>query len=506
MTNDINDITLPVSGSSQRTRRPKNAAQGQGKSVLLDKNEASVSQREKISLPPIEFFCQYHYVIDEITEKLSTKFGPKLTAPDFRKKVEAEARNDVLEVLRENKCYPVQEYESEYLRLIFADILGLGLFEQLLSEKDIDEIMVVNYDLVYVEKGGIVQLSDVKFPTMENALSKVKRIITPLNKTIDTSHPNVDAQLPDGSRLSATIPPLRANGAISIDIRKFKDKVEPLLFYSQHYHSSTPEMVQFIEAIVKGRISMIVSGGTGSGKTTTLNSCSICIPETERVITIEDTLELQLQQKNWESYQTVERNVEGKGGFTTQDIVKMALRKRPDRIIVGECRGGELVEMLNAMNTGHDGSMSTIHANTPKDMITRAHTMILSNPDTKNLGDAAIYQMIDSALDIIVQVARLADGSRKIMNITEIVGYGEEGCNKLKERGLLSEKAKPTETLYLQNIFQFRQTSTVEENGREVVHGQFVATGYIPYCVEKLREKGFNIPDEFFKKRVLMEV
>lgn len=495
MDNYDNDL---FPSTTQRKRKSPSASR-------QAEDAGAVKPKEKrISLTPIQFLSDYHYVVEKITDVLSKEYGSRLTEDKFRSDIEYDTRDEVLKILEENECRPVKELEVPYLKLIYADIMGLGVLEQLLADKEVDEIMVVNYDDIYVEKHGQIQKTDLYFPSYENALNKVKKIITPLNKTIDTAHPNVDAQLPDGSRLSATIPPLRAKGAISIDIRKFKGKVEPLIYYSEHYKSSTPEMCQFIQWVVESRLSFIVSGGTGSGKTTTLNSCSLYIPETERVITIEDTLELQLQQDNWEAYQTVDKNVEGTGGFTTQDIVKMALRKRPDRIIVGECRGGEFVEMLNAMNTGHDGSMSTIHANDPKDMLQRAKTMVLSNPDTKNLNDEAIYHMIESAIDIIIQVKRLEDGARRIVNITEVVGYGEDGFRKLQEKGILGPKATPRkDQLYVQDIFQFKQTTTDEDG---TVHGEFRTTGYIPVCVEKLRERGINVSDSFFAKRVLMEV
>ena len=263
-------------------------------------------------------------------------------------------------------------------------------------------------------------------------------------------------------------------------------------------------MVLFLENAVKTRLSMIVSGGTGSGKTTLLNSLSMAIPDDERIITCEDTLELKLQQPHVEAYQTIDANIEGKGAFTMQQIIIECLRKRPDRIIVGECRGGEIVEMLNAMNTGHEGSLSTIHANSSRDMVKRALTMVLSNDSTSNLNTTAIYQMMQSSIDLIVQTNRLEDGSRKITAISEVVGAGEEGFQKLVKKGVVSEKSEPIkDNLYLQDIIRFERDG-LNEKGE--VKGRFVTTGYVPYCNDKMRSKGYGFDDSFFQKRVLMEV
>lgn len=460
--------------------------------------------KKLISKNPIDFICENYSVVKHIGDMMSNKLGNELFEKD-RKVVESECRTMILDYLKEKELLPIDALVAQYLKLIYDNILGLGMIQPLLDDKEIDEILVLDYNKIYVEKHGKLQLSPYRFPNYEAAYGVAKKIIEPLNRVLDVAHPNVDAQLQDGSRLSATIPPLRANGAISLTIRKFKDKVEPLSFYAEKYKSSTPEMVKFIETAVKSKISIIVSGGTGSGKTTLLNSCSLAIPKDERIITIEDTLELKLQQENVETYQTVEENVEGKGGFSTQDIVKIALRKRPDRIIVGECRGGEFVEMLNAMNTGHDGSMSTVHSNSAKDFVQRAKTMVLSNPSTNNLEEDAIFNMINSAISLIIQTNRFEDGSRKITQITEIVGYGNEGYSKLREAGVLGPKAAvDKKKLYLQDIFKFTQTGVDPITKR--VQGKFEAKGYKPMCVDKMNEKGYTFPDNFFEKRILLEV
>lgn len=495
--NDINSASV-FSGNRASGANRQNSS---NKSTIF---QETGKKTKRIHTPPIDFICNNYTVVKQIGEAMSNKFGASLFQKEQRSKIEAEAREIVMKILAENNLVPADNLTAEYLKLIYADILGLGMLEPLLEDKEIDEIMVKNYDCIFVEKHGLIQKSNYRFASFAAAEGVVKRIIEPLNKTLNVSHPNVDAQLPDGSRLSASIPPLRANGEISITIRKFKDTVEPLMYYCQKFKSSTPEMVKFIEEAVRSRISIIVSGGTGSGKTTLLNACSIAIPENERIITIEDTLELKLQQEHVEAYQTIEKNVEGKGGFTAQDCVKMALRKRPDRIIVGECRGGEFVEMLNAMNTGHEGSMSTIHANSPADFAQRAQTMILSNPDTKSLHTNAMCEMINSAIDLIIQTNRYEDGSRKITSITEIVGFGQDGYNKLRNKGQLSSKAAVDKNkLYLQDIFKFKLKKSDEPNK---VVGVYEATGYVPFCFDKMKAKGTSLDESFFEKRVLMEV
>lgn len=469
--------------------------------------EEKKANLKHLTLSPIDFFCERQDIVKAVADHISNKFKDDMLRKDKRREIEQESYKDIRKLFIDQGITAQEDLLVQYMNLILADILGFGVLESLLNNPDITEIMVKSHDCIYVEqkvgnKSEMVK-TGLRFPSVDNAIGIVNKIIGPLNLTINNANPNVNAQLPDGSRLSASIPPLRANGEVSITIRKFSSKVYDLTFYQQK-GSSTKEMVQFLEAAVKTRNSMLVSGGTGSGKTTLLNSLSYVIPEKERILTCEDTLELQLQQEHVESYQTILPNMEGKGGFNMRQIIIEALRKRPDRIIVGECRGGEIVEMLNAMNTGHEGSLSTVHANNPRDMVQRVMTMILSNESTSGLPPSAIMQMLASALDLIVQTNRLSDGSRKITNITEVVGSGEIGLKKLQSKGFMKNTAEADENrLYLQDIFKFEQTS-VDEDG--TVHGQFVTTGYIPYCAEKIRKAGVYMPDEFFEKRVLFTV
>lgn len=479
-------------------------AEKKGKSSLFMNNleNQKLNEEEKLQLSPVDFLCAHYEITKEVADFLNNKFGD-IMSPKNREDIMMQSYNDIVNILTKNKLLPKKELVSGYIEIIFADIFGLGVLEPLLDNEEIDEIMVKSHDCIFVERHGKIQLTNVRFPSVDNAKGIVTKIITPLNKRLDASTPNVNAQLPDGSRLSASIPPLRANGEISITIRKFKEEVEPLLYYVEKYSSQTVEMVTFLENAVRSKLSMLVSGGTGSGKTTLLNSLSMVIPENERIITVEDTLELKLQQLHVEAYQTIEANMEGKGAFTTQQIIIETLRKRPDRIIVGECRGPEIVEMLNAMNTGHEGSLSSIHANNPSDMIQRAVTMIRSNEATSTLNEITIFQMLNSALSLIVQTSRLQDGSRRVMNITEVVGVGEDGIQKLKNKNAISQNAKAENKLYLQDIFRFKQTN-IDDDGK--VHGYFEATGYIPYCLSEMNHKGYGLDESYFAKRILKEV
>lgn len=475
------------------------------KNFLFSNATANNIDFEPLHEPPYDFFYNhYDECVKDISNMLSIRYGDELLNRDKREYIERDSRDEVINVLRQKKLLPIDKLIPEYLRIIYADILGLGILEPFLKDTTVTEILVASHDSIYVERNGLLELTSWRFPSVENGKGIIKKIITPLNLTLDTSHPNVDAQLPDGSRLSASCPPLRAHGEISVTIRKFAAKVEPLAYYADKYQSSSREMAHFLEAAVRSRCNIIVSGGTGSGKTTMLNSLSMAIPNNERILTAEDVLELQLQQPHVESYQQILPNIEGRGGKDMRQVIIDMLRKRPDRIIVGEVRGAEIIEMLNAMNTGHDGSLSSIHANNATDLISRAMLMILSNESTRNLSEKVIYQLLNSALDLIVQTERLEDGSRKIVTITEVVGYGRSGYDELVKQGKIKATTPcDKEHLYLQDIFVFKQTGTDVNNH---VHGKFMTTGYVPRCFSKMAVRGVNFDESFFEKRVLMEV
>ncbi len=355
---------------------------------------------------------------------------------------------------------------------IIDEVIGFGPINPLINDPTVSEVMVNGPHHVYVERKGKLTLTDVKFRDNEHVLHIIEKIVAPLGRRIDESSPMVDARLPDGSRVNAIIPPLALRGP-TITIRKFfKDPlgIDDLI----RFGSLVPQMAKFLEACVKGRLNIVVSGGTGSGKTTTLNVLSSFIPNDERIVTCEDAAEIQLRQEHVVTLESRPANIEGKGAVTIRDLVKNCLRMRPDRIVVGEVRSGEALDMLQAMNTGHDGSLTTGHANSPRDMLARLETMVLMAG--MDLPVRAIREQIASAVDVIVQQNRLRDGSRKITHITEVLGM--EG-----------------ETVVLQDIFVFEQRG-LDDKGRIV--GLFKPTGIRPKFLSKLESAGINLPDDIF--------
>lgn len=355
---------------------------------------------------------------------------------------------------------------------IINDVTGYGPINPLLQDPEITEVMVNGPEMVYFEKEGKLELANIKFRDDEQVMQVIEKIVAPLGRRIDESSPMVDARLPDGSRVNAIIPPLALNGP-TITIRKFAKEpytVEDLM----NFGTLTREMAIFLDACVKAKLNIFISGGTSSGKTTTLNVMSSFIPNDERIITIEDAAELQLSQEHIISLESRPPNIEGKGAITIRDLVRNSLRMRPDRIIVGEVRGEETLDMLQAMNTGHDGSLATGHANSPRDMIARLETMVLMAGI--ELPVKAIRQQIAGAINLIVHQSRLKDGSRKIVNITEIQGL--EG-----------------DVVVLQDIFMFKQKK-VRKDGKII--GELVPTGIRPSFYERFEACGINIPASIF--------
>ena len=356
---------------------------------------------------------------------------------------------------------------------VYDDVAGFGPLEPLLQNPDITEIMVNGADKVYVEIGGKIQLSNVKFNDNAHVMNVLNRIVSLVGRRIDEANPMVDARLPDGSRVNAVIAPVALTGP-TITIRKFFRK--PLSVGDLvHLGSVSPKMMNFLEACVKGRVNIIVSGGTGSGKTTLLGILSGFIPDDERIVTIEDAAELQLRQEHVITMESRPANVEGVGLITIRDLVRNALRMRPDRIVVGEVRSGETLDMLQAMNTGHDGSLTTAHANSPRDLLSRLETMVLMSGIEMPV--KAIREQIASAVDIIVHQARMRDGSRKIVSITEVVGM--EG-----------------DVITLQDIYTY-QLEGVDSTGRQ--KGSFVASGVRPAFMDDLAAMGIMVKDAWFQ-------
>ncbi|MCF6094186.1 CpaF family protein [Microaerobacter geothermalis] len=410
-------------------------------------------------------FNQYHDPYAEIKMKIHRLLVEELGKDDLDEGAESEKQMiDLIErfLSQDDKLWSKAETEQITQELL-AEIRGYGPIDSLLKDPEISEVMVNHPHQVFIERKGKLEQVPVRFRDHEHVMRIIEKIVSPLGRRIDESSPMVDARLPDGSRVNAIIPPLALKGPC-ITIRKFsKDPFTISDLIS--FQTLTPMMSYFLEACVKARLNIVVSGGTGSGKTTTLNVLSSFIPSNERIVTIEDAAELQLRQEHVVTLETRPANVEGKGEITIRDLVKNSLRMRPDRIVVGEVRSGEALDMLQAMNTGHDGSLTTGHANSPRDMLSRLETMVLMAG--MDLPIKAIREQISSAINLIVQQNRLKDGSRKITQITEVLGM--EG-----------------EVITMQDLFIYSQ-------------GEFRATGIIPKCFEKIKDLGIPISTEWFQ-------
>jgi pilus assembly protein CpaF len=362
---------------------------------------------------------------------------------------------------------------------VLDEVLGLGPLEFLLKDSTISDILINGPKNIYVERKGRLEKTEVEFRDNKHLLQIIDRIVSRVGRRVDETCPMVDARLEDGSRVNAIIPPLALDGA-AVSIRRFGSnplKLEQLL----NYKAFTPEMVMLLEGCIKARCNMIISGGTGSGKTTLLNTLSSFIPHDERIVTIEDAAELQLQQDHVVRLETRPPNVEGRGAVTATDLVRNALRMRPERIIIGECRGGETLDMLQAMNTGHDGSLTTIHSNTPRDAVARLETLVMMSGF--DLPVKAIRQQISGAVDVLIQATRLQGGPRRITHITEVVGMEQD-------------------TVVMQDIYRFEQEG-IDENGRAV--GNFICTGVRPSFMSRLESAGVRLPASAFRQRVMMQ-
>mgnify|MGYP001050684631 CR=1 FL=1 len=420
---------------------------------------------------------------EELKRQIHAKLVERLDFTRVRDLASDALRRDIRRVV-EHLCDTenplLNRIEREKLiEEILDETLGFGPLEVLLKDPTISDILVNGPYQVYVERRGKLEKTDVKFRDNDHLLQIIDRIVSKVGRRVDETSPMVDARLPDGSRVNAVIPPIAVDGPC-LSIRRFGTnplKLEDLL----NYKAFTPEMAMLMEACIKARLNVLISGGTGCGKTTLLNTLSSFIPNDERVITIEDACELQLQQEHVVRLETRPPNIEGKGAITTRDCVRNALRMRPERIIIGEVRGAEALDMLQAMNTGHGGSMATLHANSPREALSRLETMIMMGGF--ELPVKAMRQQISSAIDLIIQANRLQGGPRKITSITEVLNMEQD-------------------IITMQEIFRYRQLG-VDQNGR--AYGQFEATGVRPTFINRLEAKGIKLPANLFAERVLLK-
>jgi pilus assembly protein CpaF len=403
-------------------------------------------------------------------ERMGARLGDQTLSED---QLHALVRTELNHVVEAEKTPLSTEQRQRLIRDVQDDVLGHGPLQRLLDDPTVTEIMVNGPDMVYVEKNGKLTRSSARFASEEHLRRVIERIVSRVGRRIDESSPLVDARLSDGSRVNAVVPPLAFNGS-SLTIRKFSAdpfKVADLIGFG----TLTPEMAELLQACVQARLNIIVSGGTGTGKTTLLNVLSSFIPDGERIITIEDAVELQLQQDHVVRLESRPSNIEGKGEISIRDLVRNSLRMRPDRIVVGEVRGGECLDMLQAMNTGHDGSLSTVHANSPRDAIARLETLVLMAG--MDLPLRAIREQLSSAVDVIVQLSRLRDGTRRVTAVTEVQGM--EG-----------------QTVTLQDAFLFDYSAGLDASGRFL--GRPVPTGVRPRFTDRFAELGITLSPAVF--------
>jgi pilus assembly protein CpaF len=420
-----------------------------------------------------EFILQFKrtllpYLIQKIDPKLINSGNQALLRQTIEQLIDEKLNADKVPIGR--------QLRDKLMADVVNEMVGFGPLEELLQDDTVSEIMVNGPSTIYIEQKGRITLSPIKFVDDASCRRVIDKILSPLGRRVDESSPICDARLPDGSRVNVVVPPCALNGP-TITIRKFsKNKltVERLI----EFKALSKGMAMFLEACVRGALNIVVSGGTGSGKTTLLNALSGFIPEGDRILTIEDAAELSLMQPHVVRLEAKPPNIEGKGEVSIRDLVKSSLRMRPDRIVIGECRSGEALDMIQAMNTGHDGSLTTTHANTPRDALARIATLVLMAG--VDLPEKAIREQIASAIHLFVQTARLQDGSRRITHITEVQGM--EGS-----------------TITLQDIFVFEQTGVTPEGK---VKGVLRGTGIVPKCMDKLRAHGENIPVEVFQTAV----
>ena len=452
----VEDTATPVNGNGQtKNREPQKSSPKPKPGTINQKEKAYNELKEKI-----------HRRLIDLLDLVRLETLPK---EELRQQVK-----EVVETLLTEETELAPSLNKERLtEEILNEAFGLGPLEPLLNDPTVSDILVNGHKQVYVERSGKLEPTNTVFKDDNHLLHIIDRIVSAVGRRVDESSPMVDARLADGSRVNAIIPPLAIDGP-SVSIRKFgvrKLVMKDLL----NIKSLTPSMAALFQAMVKARLNVLVSGGTGSGKTTFLNILSNFIPSNERIVTVEDAAELQLQQDHIVRLETRPANIEGRGAITQRDLVINALRMRPDRIIIGECRGGEALDMLQAMNTGHDGSLTTMHSNSPRDALRRLETMILMAGG--NLTDKAMREQISSAIDVIIQIARMSDGSRKVTYVSELTGM--EG-----------------QTISLQDIFLYEKIG-INEEGK--VMGGFRTTGIRPKFYDQLKASGIELPNDVFE-------
>lgn len=464
----IGACTLIVQPSAAVTQMISSKQKLSESQPIHSKLQSANEPDHNLRLQKCEIKKQIHAAL---LERLDIK---RLTASHIKEdELHHRTRETLEQIVREVRDRLPDWIDSKALiKEIFDEAVGLGPLEDLLADPDVTEIMVNRNDQVYIEKKGKLILSDLMFMDDSSVLAVIERIVAPIGRRIDESQPYVDARLKDGSRVNAIIPPLALNGPC-ITIRKFSK--EPMTMTDLiNFGTITPQMVEFLHVCVLLRKNIVVAGGTGSGKTTFLNVLGSFLPETERIVTIEDAAELRLTQPHVVRLESRPPNIEGRGAVTIRDLLRNALRMRPDRIIIGECRGGESLDMLQAMNTGHDGSLTTVHANSPRDVIARLETMTLMSG--VELPSRAIREQISSAIHLIIQTSRMSDGSRKVTHITEL--SGQEG-----------------DRITMQDIFVYEQAG-IDHNGK--VNGAFKATGAVPTFMEEIGIRGLSIDRSMF--------
>ena len=449
------------------------AARAAGPSPVASPTPASPPPGGAAANAAAEFILQFKrsllpYLIQKISPALLSSGNQMLLRQTIEQLIDEKLSADKVPIGR--------QLRDKLMSDVVNEMIGFGPLEELLNDETVTEIMVNGPQTIYIEQKGRITLSPIKFVDEASCRRVIDKILSPLGRRVDESSPICDARLPDGSRVNVVVPPCALNGP-TITIRKFsKNKltIDRLI----EFKALSRGMAMFLQACVRGALNIVVSGGTGSGKTTLLNALSSFIPEGDRILTIEDAAELALMQPHVVRLEAKPANIEGKGEVSIRDLVKSSLRMRPDRIVIGECRGGEALDMIQAMNTGHDGSLTTTHANTPRDALSRIATLVLMAG--VDLPEKAIREQLASAVHLFVQTSRLQDGSRRITHITEVQGM--EG-----------------QTITLQDLFIFEQTGLT---GEGKVKGVLRGCGIIPKCIEKLRAHGENLPVEVFQTSV----